>query len=159
MTVSVLYWFNLIFGNNTNLFCHAVIVGNYNVKRVERQSASAYFTWDITWTLCNACSLTFYWPVKCTPCSCWVWPRMGHIRQKKYALKIGCKNFSEGRCFHVLAWYVYRVAYCVTNFELVWNWIQVAVAENAKQRRLYPTFPNFLMAYLWIYRKITINWE
>ena len=30
------------------LFCHAVIVGISNVKKVERQSASAYFTWDIT---------------------------------------------------------------------------------------------------------------
>jgi len=47
------------------------------VKKVERQSASAYFTWDITWTLCNACNPTFYWPVKCTPCSCRVCPRHG----------------------------------------------------------------------------------
>jgi len=29
------------------------------VKKVERQSASAYFTWDITWTLCNACNPIF----------------------------------------------------------------------------------------------------
>jgi len=36
-----------MFGNHTNLFCQAVIVGNQNVKKVERQSASAYFTWDI----------------------------------------------------------------------------------------------------------------
>jgi len=42
---------------------------------VERQSASAYFAWDITWTLCSACNTTFYWPVRCTPCSCGKCPR------------------------------------------------------------------------------------
>ena len=31
--------------------------------------------------------------------------------------------------------------YCVTNFELVWTWNKVAVVENAKKCRLYPTFP------------------
>jgi len=53
------------------------------VKKVERQSASAYFTWDITWTLCNAWKPTFidrsgvpHAHVKCTP-------GMGHIWQKK----------------------------------------------------------------------------
>ena len=40
--------FHVMFGIHTKLFCHAVTVGNYNVKKVERQSASAYFTWDIT---------------------------------------------------------------------------------------------------------------
>jgi len=40
------------------------------VKTVEKQSASAYFKWDITLTLCNACNPTFYWPVQCNPCSC-----------------------------------------------------------------------------------------
>jgi len=54
------------------------------VKKVERQSASSYFTWDITWTLCNACNPTFYWLVRCTPCSCQVCPCMGYTRQKKY---------------------------------------------------------------------------
>jgi len=53
--------------------------GNYNVKKVERQSASAYFTWGITWTSCNACNLAFYGPVRCTP-------GMGHTRQKKHSL-------------------------------------------------------------------------
>jgi len=36
-----------MFGNHTNLFCHAVIVSNQNVKKVERQSASAYFTTQV----------------------------------------------------------------------------------------------------------------
>jgi len=44
---------------------------------MEKQSASAYFTWAITWTLCNACNPTFYWPVRCTPCSCRVCPMHG----------------------------------------------------------------------------------
>jgi len=52
------------------------------VKKAERQSA--YFTWDITWALCNACNSTFFdWSgvphahVECAPC-------VGHTRQKKY---------------------------------------------------------------------------
>jgi len=57
------------------------------VKKVERQSASAYFTWDITWTSCNACNPTFYWPVVCIPCSCRVCPRHGHTRQKSTLFK------------------------------------------------------------------------
>jgi len=47
-------------------------------------------------------------PVECVPC-------MGHPRQKKYLAD--CKIFSEGRCFHVLAWYcVYRVALFCDKF-------------------------------------------
>jgi len=53
------------------------------VKKAERQSAIAYFTRDITWTLCNACNPTFYWPVRCTPCSCRVCPMDGaHSTEK-----------------------------------------------------------------------------
>jgi len=53
------------------------------VKKVERQSASAYFAWDITWTLCNAWNPTFYWPFRCTPCSCQVYPKHGtHSTEK-----------------------------------------------------------------------------
>jgi len=48
MNFSILHCFHAVFGIYTNLFCHVVIVGNENVKKVERQSASAYFTWDIT---------------------------------------------------------------------------------------------------------------
>jgi len=75
-----------MFDNHTNLFCHAVIVGNSKEKKVERQSASACFTWDITWLLCNVCNLTFidrsgahHAHVKCVP-------GMGHIRQKSILL-------------------------------------------------------------------------
>jgi len=32
-----------------------------------------------------------------------------------------------------------ELLYCVTNFELVWT--KVAVVENAKKCRMYPTFP------------------
>jgi len=56
---------------------------------MEKQSASAYFARDITWTLCNACNPTFYWPVRCTPCSC----RVCHTRQKKYSFQIDCNIF------------------------------------------------------------------
>jgi len=76
-----------------------------------RQLARAYFTWDNTWTLYNACSPTFYWPAKCTHAHVKCAPCMGHIRQKKYSFKIGYKIFTKGRCFHVLARYcVYGVA-------------------------------------------------
>ena len=105
MNFSILHWFQSMFGNNTNLFCDAVIVGNQNAKKVERQSV----TWDIMWILWNAWNPTFYWPVRCTPC-------LGHTRQKKYPFQIDCKIFSEGRWFHVLAWYY------VTNFKLIWTW-------------------------------------
>jgi len=51
---------------------------------VERQSASAYFTWDTTWTLCNTCNQLFidrsgvpHAHVECDP-------GIGHTRQKKY---------------------------------------------------------------------------
>jgi len=33
-----------------------------------------------------------------------------------------------------------ELLYCVTNFELVWTLNKVAVVENAKKCRLYPTF-------------------
>jgi len=77
-----------MFGNYANLFFHAVIVGNYNVKTVEKQSAGAYFTCDITWILCNACNPTFIdrssvphaWGTldrKSTTC-------VGHTRPKKH---------------------------------------------------------------------------
>jgi len=52
---------------------------------METQSASAYCIWVITWTICNACNPEFYWPVKCTPCSCQVCPKHGaHSTEKVY---------------------------------------------------------------------------
>jgi len=48
--------------------------------------------------------------LKCAPC-------MGHTRQKKCSFQIDCKIFSEGHCFHVLAWYcVYWVALLCDKF-------------------------------------------
>ena len=87
---------------------------------MERQSASADFTWDITWTLCSAFNPTFYWPVRCTPVRC-----------------------TTGQVYPMF-WHdiVYiELLYCVTNFELVWTWNKVVVIENAKKCRVYPTFP------------------
>jgi len=101
---------------------------------VERQSASACLTWDITWTLCNACNPTFidrssvpHAHVECAS-------GIGHIRQK-YPFEIDCKFFSEGRCFYDLAWYcVYRVPLLCDKF---WACLdlksKVAVVENAKK--------------------------
>jgi len=63
---------------------------------VESQSASAHFTRDITWTLCNAWSPTFYWPVKCAPCLRWMCPRHGaHSTEKAPFLK-WLENFLKG---------------------------------------------------------------
>ena len=36
-----------------------------------------------------------------------------------------------------------ELIYSMTNFELVWTCNKVAVVENAKKCRLYPTFPLF----------------
>jgi len=107
------------------------------VKEVERQSASAYFTWNITWTLCSACNTTFYWPVRCTPRSC-------RLDRKSTFYKLIVKFFLNGVVFMFWHDIVYiELLYCVTNFELVLTWNKVAVVENAKMCRLYPTFPLF----------------
>jgi len=67
---------------------------------------------------------------------------MGHTRQKSSLLKLIVKFFLKGVV--VMFWHdiVYiELLYCVTNFELVWTWNKVAVVENAKTCRLYPTLP------------------
>ena len=67
---------------------------------------------------------------------------MGHTRQKKYPFQIDCKFFLKGVAFMFWHDIVYiELLYCVTNFGLVWTWNKVAVVENAKKCRLYPTFP------------------
>jgi len=119
-----------------------VIVGNYNVKKVERQSASACFTWDTTWTLCNACNPTFFdrsgvphVHVECASC-------LGHTQQKKYLLKCIVQFFLKGVV--VMFWHDFlyvKLLYCVTNIKLVWTWNKAAVADIGKKCRLYPTFP------------------
>jgi len=55
------------------------------VKKVERQSASAYFTWDITWTVFNACNTTFFDRSGAPHAHVESAPWMGHTRQKKYS--------------------------------------------------------------------------
>jgi len=88
-----------MFANHTHLLCHAVIVGKLNVKTVKEQLASAYFTWDITWTICNACSQTFidrtnvpYTDVECAL-------GMGTLDRKIHLFSL------VGRCINIFAWY------------------------------------------------------
>jgi len=91
---------------------------------------------------CNACNPTFYWSVRCTPCSCWVWPCMGHTRQKSPLFKLIVKFFLKGVVFMFWHDIVYiELLYCVTNFQLVWTWNKVVVVENAKKCRQNSTFP------------------
>ena len=105
---------------------------------MKRQSASAYFAWDTTWTLCSACNTSFYWPVR-------VWPRHGAHSTEKVPFTNWLLNFFlKGVVFMFCHDIVYiELLYCVTNFELVWTCNKVAVVENAKKCRLYPTFPLF----------------
>ena len=100
---------------------------------MERQSASAYLTWNITWTLYNARNPTFYWPVKCSL-------GMGHIRQKKHPFQIDFKIFSEGRCFHVLAWYsVYRVSLLCDKF---WAGLDLKLSISGWKCKKVSTAPH-----------------
>jgi len=121
-----------------------VIVGNQKVEKVERQSGSAYFTWDITWTLCNACNPTFLtgqvYPMLISS----VPHAWGTLDRQSTLFKLIVKFFLKGVVF--IFWHdiVYvELLYCVTNFELDWTWNKVAVVENAKKCRLYSTFPYF----------------
>jgi len=68
--------------------------------------------------ICNACNLTFYWPVRCrlphahVECA----PSMGHTRQKKYPL-IDCEFILDGVVFMFLHDILYiDLLYCVANF-------------------------------------------
>jgi len=124
------------------LFCHAVIVSNQNVKKVERQSASTYFTWNITWTLCNARNQTFLTGQMYPMLMSSVPQGWGTLDRKSTLFKLIAKFFLKGVVF--MFWHdivCIDLLYCVTNFEFVWTWNKVAVVENAKKCRLYPTFP------------------
>jgi len=134
---------------------------------VERQSASAYFTWDVTWTLWNP---TFYWPVRYTQCSCRVYPRHGAHSTEKYPFWICCKIFLKDIVFMFWHDIMYiELLHCVTNFELVWTWNKVTMFENAKKCRLYSTLPYILLCaksreFLWnfgnfehIFREFLVN--
>jgi len=57
---------------------------------------------------------------------------LGNTRQKKCPFQIDCKIFLKGVGFMFRHDIVYiELLYCVTNFEVVWTWIKVAVVENA----------------------------
>jgi len=93
---------------------------------------------------CNACNPTFYWSVRCTPCSCWVCPCMGHTRQKSLLFKLIVKFFLKGVVFMFWHDIVYiELLYCVTHFQLIWNWNKIVVVENAKKCRQNSTFPFY----------------
>ena len=150
MNFSILPWFHLMFGNHTNLFFHAVIVGNWNVKKVERQSARACFTWDISISPehypMHATQLLLTGQVCPMPMSS-VPHAWGTLDRKSTLFKLIAIFFLKGVVFMFWHDIVYiELFYCVTNFELVWTW-RVAVVENAKKCRLYPTFPY--ISYSW----------
>jgi len=66
----------------------------------------------------------------------------GTLDRKSTLFKSIVKIFLKGVVF--MFWHdivCIELFYCVTNFELVRTWNKVAVVENAKKCRLYPTFP------------------
>ena len=65
----------------------------------------------------------------------------GTLDRKSTLFKLIAKFFLKRVVF--MFWYdivFIELLYCVTNFELVWTWIKVAVVENAKKCRLHPTY-------------------
>jgi len=139
MNFSKLHWFHLIFGNHTNLFCHAVMVGNQNVKKVERQSASG-----ISREQCAMHATQLFVDrsgvphahVECAPC-------MGRgLTEKVPLFELLVKFFLKGVVFIFLHDIVYiELLYCMTNFELVCTWNKVAVVGNAKKVSTVPHLP------------------
>jgi len=63
--------------------------------------------------------------------------RTQQIVARREKLMLKCLN-QHSFSLHIV--YI-ELLYCVINFELVWTWNKVAVVENAKKCRLYPTFP------------------
>jgi len=142
MNFSILHWFHLMFGNHNNFFCHAVIVGNSNVKKVEWHLASTCFTWHIAWTLCM--QPNFLLTGQVYPMLMSSLPHAwGTLDRKSILFKLIANFFLKGVVFMFCHDIVYtELLYCVTNFELVWTWNKVAVVENVRKCRLYPTFPS-----------------
>ena len=63
------------------------------------------------------------------------------LDRKSTLFKLIVQFFMNGVVFMFWHDIVYiELLYCVTNFELVWTCNKVAVVENAKTCRLYPTF-------------------
>jgi len=66
----------------------------------------------------------------------------GTLDRKSIRFQLIVKFLLKGVVFMFWHDIVYiELLYCVTNFELVWTRNVVAVVENAKKCRLYPTFP------------------
>jgi len=83
----------------------------------------------------------------------------GTLDKKSTLFKLIVNFFLKGVAFMFWHDIVYiELLYCVTNFELVWTWNKVAVVENTKKGRLYPTlaycFINKFYKYLFINKYI-----
>jgi len=107
-----------MFDNHINLFCHAVIVVNKNVKKTEAVSKCLFYMGyhaNIMKCMQPNFILSSVSTVECAPC-------MGHTRQKKYPFKLIVKFFMKGVVFMFWHGIVYiELLYCVINFELVWT--------------------------------------
>jgi len=69
----------------------------------------------------------------------------GTFDRKSTLFKVIVIFFVKGIVFMI--WHdIVHIAllYCVTNFELVWTGIKVAVVENAKKCRMYPTLTYYI---------------
>jgi len=76
--------------------------------------------------------------------SFWSPQTWGTLDRKSTFHKLIVNCFLNGVVFMFWLDIVYiELFYCVINFELVWTCNKVAVVENAKKCRLYPTFPLF----------------
>jgi len=81
-----------MFGNHTNLFCHALIVVIRMWKSGEAVSKCLfYMVYHVNIMQCMQPNFILTSQVLTTP------------RQKKHPFQIYCKIFSEERCFDVLA--------------------------------------------------------
>ena len=77
----------------------------------------------------------------------------GTLERKSTLFKLTVHYFLKGVVFMFWHDIVYiEWIYSVTNFELVWTLNKVAVVENARKCRLYPTFP-----YIKIIQKLVGN--
>ena len=93
MNFSILLWFRLMFGNHTNLFCHAVVVDNYKVKKwrdsqqvpILHAISREHYTTYATQLFIDRSGVP-HAHVECAP-------RMGHIHQKSTLFKLSAIFF------------------------------------------------------------------
>ena len=113
------------------------------MKEVQRQSASAYFTWDVHVNIMQCMQHNFLVTGHVYPMLMSSVPQAwGTPDRKSNFYKLIVDFFLNGVVFMFWHDIVYiELLYCVTNFELVWTCNKVAVVKNAKKCRLYPTFP------------------